>query len=229
MDVLSTLVRADPWRKTRLHDMKGNMIDLRSYADIPRVVWGSLARERWGYRPALPWIPYTVLRHLQKLVRSDWRVLEFGAGMSTIWFAERCQFVQSIESNGDWVEKVKALLERRGLTNVRLEHRNPSAEDAYVDLAGYQDASFDFVLIDAYARARCVAATTRLVKPGGWTYLDNTDFGAQWEPYAHAEKLLLEAAARVGGKATFYTGFAPAQCVANQGLLVEWPGSPLSR
>jgi hypothetical protein len=101
MDMLSTFVRADPWRKTRLHDMKGNLVGMRSYADIPRVLWGSVARELWGYRPVLPWIPYPVLRHLKKRLRPEWRVLEFGSGMSTVWLAEHCQFVHSIETNID--------------------------------------------------------------------------------------------------------------------------------
>src|ERR1051326_9180552 len=148
MDMLSTFVRADPWRKSRLHDMKGNLVGIRSYADIPRVVWGSVARELWGYRSVLPWIPYTVLRPLKKRLRPEWRVLEFGSGMSTVWLAEHCQFVQSIETNSDRFEKVKALLEKRGLTNVRLEHRDATPLAAYVELAEYPDASFDFVLID---------------------------------------------------------------------------------
>ena len=68
-------------------------------------------------------------------------------------------------------------------------------------------------------------AALRLVKPGGAIYMDNTDFGAQWDWYWEAERVLREAADGDGARLTHFTGFPPATFVANQGLLAEWGGS----
>lgn len=139
--------------------------------------------------------------------------------MSTIWWAQHCQHVHSIELNAVWYGKVMTMLSEYRLTNVRLELRR---EDNYTDLSEYEMPSFDFVMIDAAFRDECVDATLRLIKRGGCMYLDNTDFGAQWDMYAKAERILLEAAARDNAKVTHFTGMAPGSFVAGQGVLVEW-------
>lgn len=221
MNVLDTVVRGDPWRKTRLHDMKGNLIDRNSLlVDLPKVIVGAATRELLDYRPALPWIPYNAMQRIRQLARSEWNILEYGAGMSTIWFAHHCRKVHSIELDESWYRKVLTMLDQRALKNVDVELRN---EENYAALSEFADASFDFVMIDGTWRDRCVAATLRLIKkPGGCMYLDNTDQGAQWDMYADAERLLREAAAKDGARVTFYTGFAPCTFVASEGMLVEW-------
>ena len=45
----------------------------------------------------------------------DKKVLEFGCGYSTIFFAENCKFVISVESDRYFLRKVKSLLLKRGL------------------------------------------------------------------------------------------------------------------
>lgn len=223
MNLATRVIKADPWRKTRFHDLKGARIDARSWLDIPRVLAQCAARELLGYRPALPWISYSAIRHLSRLIQPCWHVLEFGSGMSTLYFARRCAWVHSIESNGEWYQKVQALLESHHLTNVHLEQRSgaQAAIMAYRDLSAYPDASLECVFIDGHARDRCVEAAWRVIKPGGVIYLDNTDLGCQWEDYARAEQLLLEGAHARGMRVTFHTGLAPAQFVATQGLLAE--------
>lgn len=224
MHLLERVVRADPWRTSRLHDMKGHLAPARSLVtDFPRALVGSAAREMFGWRPVKPWIPYNAIRAIEPLIRPNWRVLEYGAGMSTLWWARRVRYLHSIELDQAWYEQVVSLLAAQKAVGVRLERRDEGAD--YTDLDEYPDGYFNCVVVDAAFRDRVVEATLRLVrKPGGVLYLDNTDQGAQWPMYADAERLLREAAksSPQARSSTFYTGFAPAQSIANEGLLVIW-------
>jgi hypothetical protein len=59
------LVTGDPWRKTRLHDMRANFVGARALAtDLPRVVVEAAMRRTVGRYPPRPWIPYPVIRTL---------------------------------------------------------------------------------------------------------------------------------------------------------------------
>jgi predicted O-methyltransferase YrrM len=222
MNIWQRTIRADEWRRTRLHDMKGNRASVRTILiDLPRAAAGAVARELFDWRPTLPWVPYNVIHALSTYIRPDWRVLEYGSGMSTLWLAERVAYVHSIELNTAWHAHVAELLAVHRRENVRLELRD---ESNYTNLIDYDDGAFDLVMVDASFRDAVIAATLRLVRrPGGVTYLDNTDQGAQWEMYAEAERLLREEAARACAQnVKAFTGFAPTQVIANEGLLVVW-------
>jgi hypothetical protein len=199
--------------------MRGNLISARAVADIPRVLLWSVAREVIGRRPILPWIPFDAVRCIEGLLHPTCRVLEYGAGMSTIWFAERSGCVHSIETSQTWHDTVATMLQERGIHNVRLDLREDAPEST--DLSDC-DGRFDFVLVDGAQRQASVCAALGSLKPQGSIYLDNTDFGVQWDFYASAERTLLEAAARDGATVRYFTGFAPATFVATQGVLVRW-------
>src|ERR1700692_3986272 len=106
-------------RKTRLHDERGNLIDLRGVVYAPRALVGTIARKLFDFRPVRPWISYRAVEFLDQKITPDWRVIEFGSGMSPLWFARRCGFLHSIENDPRWHE----LLSRRlqGAKHVRYE------------------------------------------------------------------------------------------------------------
>src|SRR5207248_6083371 len=166
-----------------------------------------------NHRRVLPWISYRATRDLGHLIAPHWRVLEFGAGMSTVWFAQHAQFVLSIESNLAWYERIKILLGRRGLKNVRLEYREAGDCEAYAQLA--EPELFDLALVDGDCRDWCVEASLRLVRPDGYIYLDNTD---QPGDRQKAEALLLQSPFKWF---RYYNDFAPGLVAITQGLLVQ--------
>ena len=221
MNVVERIVRADPWRRTRLHDMRGNLIGLESVTDVPSIALQCVLREAFGRRPIMPWIPGPAIRRLDSLLNRESRVLEFGSGMSTLWFALHCGFVHSVEQDVEWHARVTSELRARNLTNVRLDLRLSEAEYGFA--GDYLIGSFDLVVVDGAFRPTTALTALHALKAGGAVYMDNTDFGAQWHYYADAEKILLEAAVRDGALFTYYSGFPPATLTANQGLLVEWP------
>jgi predicted O-methyltransferase YrrM len=171
---------------------------------------------RWGfdYRRVQPWISYRATGTIAAMLGRDSRVLEFGSGMSTAWFAQRSGSVVSIESDEAWFRRVSDMLDKRGLSNVDLRLRSLSD---YANIDDLADDSFDFVLIDGPSRLSCVAAALPKVKSGGSVYLDNTDDPAE----RPAEEVLLHAAREHNGTARYFTDYVPGKMTATEGLLVR--------
>lgn len=214
------LIAGDPWRKSRLHDMRGNFIGARAVVrDVPLVLAQATMRRVLGKYPALPWIPYPAIRALGRLARPGWSVLEHGAGQSTIWWSQRVAAVRSIEANPQWYNRVRDELARRGVANVEIEHREG---DHYGDLSMLPDAHYDVIVIDGHDRDRVARQVPRLLKPGGIVYFDNSDFAAEWhEMYGEAEDILTAWARSTGARITYFTGMPPATMTATQGMLME--------
>lgn len=109
-----------------------------------------------------PWLHPSAVSYLEGLLRPDWRVLEHGAGGSTLWFAERVSKVVSIEHNPEWRMKVRELAP----TNVALLETLPEASQDY-DLFFIDGAPAD--------RGHNIDAAHLYLKPGGWVVLDNAN------------------------------------------------------
>ena len=219
------LVAGSPHRISRLHDAHGTRIGVsRLCRSGPRALVGAMARLAFGWRPARPWISYDATRVLAARLGPGARVLEFGAGTSTLWFARRAAEVVSIEHDPVWHGIVAARLARARQVNVRL--RCAHGRTDYVTLSRQEAGTgFDLVLIDGPIRDRCAAAAIDLVRPGGVIYLDNADRGGEDGDGATAvaRATLLTFAADRGATATFFTDFAPAQFFVGSGLLVTVP------
>lgn len=216
-----------PLSARRFHDNKGNRIDTTGLRYAPRALWTAVLRLFFGYRPALPWLSYRAIRELDALIRTDWRVLEFGSGMSTLWLARRCGFLHSIESDRGWYQQVSKMLARERLQHVRYELRDPAR---YADLRQYPDGYFDFVLVDGLARSECVRQALTKIRAGGWIYVDNIDMDlVPGGDMRVVESLLQEAVSERGGEMRTFVDFAPTQFFVNQGVLIQLSGNPAAK
>jgi Methyltransferase domain len=54
----------------------------------------------------VPWITYPAFRQLQRMVKPEARVFEYGCGGSSLWWASRVAEVISVEHNADWAARV---------------------------------------------------------------------------------------------------------------------------
>ncbi len=115
--------------------------------------------------PAYPWLHPEAVEYLEGLLTPEMRVLEHGAGGSTLWFAERVKEVVTLEHNPEWAEKMRALAP----ANVRVIHTG--TQEARVT------CPFDLFLIDGAReqRGQMILLSPQLVKPGGWVVLDNAN------------------------------------------------------
>ncbi len=56
----------------------------------------------------VPWFTYPAIGQLARMVRPGWRVLEFGSGHSTLWWAARVAEVVSVEHDPAWAARLHA-------------------------------------------------------------------------------------------------------------------------
>lgn len=121
----------------------------------------------------IPWLMPKSIEFLKSFLaeRPGAKVLEFGSGGSTIWFAEHNVSLVSIEHDKTWFDKVSSeLISRHKERDLRLLPR--PYDSVCID---FPDAFFDLVLVDGRDRVRCVKASMPKVKPGGIIMLDNAE------------------------------------------------------
>lgn len=114
-----------------------------------------------------PWLGERAIIQFAQLLKPEMSVLEFGAGGSTVWLAQKVRRVVSIENNPKWFAMA----------------RMKAGWNAEIKLWGMPDPPefheiFDLVFIDGEpptARANWIRALPRLLKPGGYIVLDNAN------------------------------------------------------
>jgi len=120
---------------------------------------------------SIPWMPYCVVALLKQRLRSDLKVLEFGAGFSTLFFMERVASVTSIEHDAEWLRR----LEKRVSSNVTLLATASSQEKDYCMRAGDSTNRYDVILIDGIHRVCCFRVALEVVSENGVIILDDSE------------------------------------------------------
>ncbi len=224
--MLRKLIAGSDTRRTRLHDERGNRVSFgRALRNGPRAIVSALPA-RLGLRAVRPWISYDAQAEIAAFLDKSKRVLEFGSGMSTVWYAEHAGEVVSIEDYRPWFEQVESIILGRRANNVRYRF---ATADNYAALGESERGNgFDLVMIDGSARDRCVHTALEVIRPGGMIYLDNSDkgFGAATGDVPAARRLLLDFAEVDGAEVTLFTDFAPTQLFVQEGLMVRRLAKP---
>jgi hypothetical protein len=152
---------------------------------LPRYAFDRLViRAREKLRGREPWITHRALQLLDEMLEPTHRGLEYGAGGTTAWFAQRVAFLDSVEAFSQWYGPLRDDLDRQGITNVDL-HLVP-AEDLGYETDAHREAyvcvhpellpgSLDFVLVDGEYRDHCARRGMELLRSGGVLVLDNAD------------------------------------------------------
>ena len=119
MSLTTKIFKANQLRKSRLHDAKGNFAGWKNIClhAAPATASG-LLRLTLGYLPEQPWVSYAATKYFKLFLNESSRVLEFGSGMSTIWFSRHAKEVCSVEDFRPWYDKVLKIIEKRGITNI---------------------------------------------------------------------------------------------------------------
>lgn len=216
------VLRGSDLRKSRFHDHKGQRVSpRRALLHAPRSLGGAILRVAVGRRPELPWISYDAIAALDAFLNSQKSVLEFGSGMSTVWYAKRAGRVVSVESSHPWYEYISRILDQRKLTNV--DYRFAAPGEDYVHPPEI-DGGYDLIMVDGSMRDRCTEGALDLLKPGGIFYLDNSDRAAFPDSdEARAVEVALDYAREHRCKVEYLTDFAPTQFFAQEGMMVTRP------
>ena len=118
---------------------------------------------------AIPWYTYPAIEYLSQFDFSNANVFEFGAGYSSLFWAQRARTVISIESDPGWLVR----LEEGVRPNQKVWLRQ--ARDDYVNAIREQPELFDVVIVDGRWRHACVDAAMEKVRDDGLIVLDNSD------------------------------------------------------
>jgi predicted O-methyltransferase YrrM len=127
----------------------------------------------------------SVLDFMESKLDEQSRVLEFGGGNSSLWFAERVGHLVVFETDPKWRRYIKRILTNADTGGFQILTRIEQAEKL---------RRFDLVLVDCDERMRKEAARTGWGKlaPGGWLIFDD----AQRERHARAASWLANVAGR---------------------------------
>ena len=137
-----------------------------------------------GNGEEIPMWSYGLIEYLMSQDLSWADVLEIGTGSSTIFLAKRVKTVTAVETDAGWAKK----LNDRQLDNVEtvLIDRGALSQT----LAG-MEGGFDIICIDpAGSRLECAKAVSRLLKPGGFIILDNSEWYPNTAEYLRSLDLI---------------------------------------
>lgn len=171
---------------------KSHKIPWQAIRDFPAYYRYNLVIKRHS-DVELPWIAHGALVHLLRVIKPEMKVLEFGSGGSTLFFAKHTGKVISIEDDPDWHKIVKERTER--LPGVELRHfpvdpvfvggefassmkeiKHTHSYKSYVFGAqDIEECSIDILVIDGRARIGCLRHNLSKLKKTGIILFDNTD------------------------------------------------------
>lgn len=181
----------------------------REFLNLPVSIIQTLNRKLFNIYPELPWIPFSAIKKLDKTIKPDWKVLEIGAGMSTIWLSKRCDTMVSIEADTKWFELLGSKIKAKHIENIDLH--NIWQREEMADFSKYPDNYFDLVYVDGGPRELCSMNSLKKLKKDGYLYLDNTDTGM----VDNAPELL-----KPHFKAhEYFIDFVPGNIMINEGML----------
>jgi len=119
----------------------------------------------------IPWMNYAVVELLHERLTKELSLFEYGAGFSSIWFAQRIKKVVSIEYDTAWRKQVEELL--APVKNASLIFQT-LGED-YIKGAVNTGQKYNVVLVDGRDRVACAAASFEALEPNGVLILDDSD------------------------------------------------------
>ena len=215
---LTNILGRDGLHRSRLHDEKGHLVGPFAAAGVVAAgVFG--VTQKISDRPYLPWVPFAVIRRMRTILSPSARVLEFGSGRSTRWFAAHASDVISIEDDPGWYSKMIAVFDAAGIRNVDYRLRGGAAYYDLKDVTGY----FELIVVDGKFRHECVRAASGLVRQGGFLYLDNSDKDVTIPngDIRQAEDALKQLAAAWASEVQYFVGFPPANFFPHEGALLR--------
>ncbi|MCB9354209.1 MAG: hypothetical protein H6575_06550 [Lewinellaceae bacterium] len=197
------------WKKTILYFTWQSVRYAHSWSHFMQI-WSY--RERWqqSFNPgrnsvadALPWINFPALEFLERHLRPENIVFEFGGGGSTLFFCKNVAEVATVEDHPEWFDILTKTVKAQGWQNwkgymVPAEDlpegqtagapQDPAAfssnakgmeqksfEKYARTINQYPGEYFDLVLVDGRARPACINQALPHLKKGGYLVVDNTE------------------------------------------------------
>jgi len=117
----------------------------------------------------VPWITYPAFEFLRRNMDKIHSVFEYGAGYSTLWWANAGKFVRFVEHDERWFCDIVRQCPANASGAVL-----PLGPD-YVNFPNTLDHKFDLVVIDGRLRVECAQVCLGLLTEHGVVLWDNTE------------------------------------------------------
>lgn len=122
----------------------------------------------------VPWMNYSVVAFLEERLNITMKIMEYGSGASTLFFASKCNSVASIEHDENWFESVNKLLLVNKISNVRLIFSPLREKYNYVKELVEENEKFEIVLIDGENRVETALNSYEVLTSNGVLILDDS-------------------------------------------------------
>ena len=126
-----------------------------------------------------PWLTTAAINYLNNYINKIYniKILEFGSGGSTLWFAKQANIntIISIEHDPRWLKKVESKLQTLNLSNKNLKRFLLNTPNYFLICNNYPNNFFDIILVDSIQRIKCIENSIRVLRPGGILILDNCE------------------------------------------------------
>lgn len=116
-----------------------------------------------------PWLTHPALDIIKGWDLSDKKVLEWGAGLSTIWWADKSKYVMSIEADHKWFAEIVNLKNEHGFQGkAEIHFRNVNEGDQtkidfYTEVPAWYTP--DIVVVDGILRYECILKSLTFPRP----------------------------------------------------------------
>jgi predicted O-methyltransferase YrrM len=125
-------------------------------------------------KPGAPWLTSVSISIIDELINPNDKMIEFGSGRSTPWFAKRVKELISVETNPFWYKKVR--LDVAEFQNTNLIYVENANETQFRNLImTIDDKSIDIALIDGAHRELCGNLMIDKMRLGGFMVIDNAN------------------------------------------------------
>lgn len=149
-----------------------------------------------------PWLSFGAIEFIDKIVRPEMVVFEYGSGGSTLFWAQKVKNVISIEHNKEWYSRMKEEFEKQQIGNIeytlieaeadegfsaknKLDPKNYLSTDkefegknfkSYVEAIDKKPYEFyDVIVVDGRARPSCILHSIDRIRVNGYLIVDNTE------------------------------------------------------
>jgi predicted O-methyltransferase YrrM len=120
-----------------------------------------------------PFMCDAAIKRYEGLIFEGAKILELGAGNSTIWLSKREVHVEAYEHDVDWFLFTEKALKMYGNDNIHVHFD----EQYFSAISTYAPETFDIVVVDGINRLECVKAIydSNILKQGGVLLLDDCE------------------------------------------------------
>lgn len=123
----------------------------------------------------IPWYSYPCIDFLNHRRFDDRRILEFGGGNSTLWWAGRSKEVVALESNAAWFERIKDRMPGNvELLYVSEDSRERNIVEVDRVLRPQPTGSFDVIIIDGLYREEMIPVAIKYLSSDGAIVCDDS-------------------------------------------------------